>query len=183
MPVALLGLICCTSFMTSITSSMISLEGKSFNILKSLPIKPYKIIQSKVMTAILIMLPWILIGDIIIFVRFGFDLLSIVFVLVASIILPLIAETIGIIINLKYPRMDAQNDTEVVKQGMSSSLSIFTGMLLIGLTCFYIYKAISWNLSCNLILLIGIGIYGLVYLVLQLLLYKMCDKWFDNIVV
>ena len=182
-PIILFGFISFTSFMTSITSSMISLEGRSFNILKSLPVKPYKIVRSKVLMAILVMIPCILIGDIIIFVKYKFDLLNIVLILAASIILPLLSETIGIIFNLKYPRMDAQNDTEVVKQGMSSSLSIFTGMLLIGLTCFYIYKAISWNLSCNLILLIGIGIYGLVYLVLQLLLYKMCDKWFDNIVV
>ena len=51
--------------MKSITSSMISLEGKTFSILKSLPVKPYTIIKSKILTAVLIMIPCILIGDII----------------------------------------------------------------------------------------------------------------------
>ena len=164
MPVALLGLICCTSFMTSITSSMISLEGKSFNILKSLPIKPYKIIQSKVMT-----------------VRFGFDLLSIVFVLVASIILPLIAETMGIIINLKYPRMDAENDTEVVKQSMSSAISVFVGMAIIGITVFLLFKAVTSNISNIIIMLIFVIAFGIIYLLLDIVLHKICNKSFENI--
>ena len=116
LPVIFFGFICFTSFMTSITSSMISLEGKSFTILKSLPIKPYRIVKSKVLSALVIMLPFILIGNIIIFIRFNFNLLSIILILCASILLPLIAETIGIIVNLKYPRMDANNDTEVVSR-------------------------------------------------------------------
>ena len=69
-PVIVFGLICFGSLMTSITSSMISLEGKSFNILKSLPIEPYTIIKSKVLTAILIMIPCLMIGNIIIFIKF-----------------------------------------------------------------------------------------------------------------
>ena len=68
MPVLLFGFIYFAGFMTSITSSMISLEGKSFNILKSLPIKPYNIVKAKVLTDLLIMSPCILIGDLIVFI-------------------------------------------------------------------------------------------------------------------
>ena len=181
MPVLLFGFICFAGFMTSITSSMISLEGKSFNILKSLPIKPYKIVKAKVLTALLIMLPCILIGDLIIFIRFKFDLLSIILILIASILIPLIAETIGIIINLKYPRMDARNDTEVVKQSMSSSISVFAGMILIGITGFLLYKALEANMSNNTIMLIAMFIYAVIYFGLEILLHKICDKSFDNI--
>ena len=42
-----IGFIIVSTFMSSITSSMISLEGKKINLLKSLPIKPYTIIQSR----------------------------------------------------------------------------------------------------------------------------------------
>ena len=133
------------------------------------------------MTAILIMLPCILIGDIIIFVRFGFDLLSIVFVLVASIILPLIAETMGIIINLKYPRMDAENDTEVVKQSMSSAISVFVGMAIIGITVFLLFKAVTSNISNIIIMLIFVIAFGIIYLLLDIVLHKICNKSFENI--
>ena len=182
-PVLLFGFICFTSFMTSITSSMISLEGKSFNILKSLPIKPYKIVQSKVLTAMLIILPFILIGDIIIFIKFSFNLLSIILILIASILLPLISETMGIIINLKYPRMDAQNDTEVVKQSMSSAICVFAGMAIVGLTLFLLFNVLSTGLQNNIIILIFTSGFMVIYLALLGLLHKTCDKDFDNITV
>ena len=181
LPILMFGFVCLSSFMTSITSSMISLEGKSFNILKSLPVKPYTIVQSKVLTAILVMLPCILIGDIIVFVRFRFELISIVLILLASILFPLISETIGIIINLKYPRMDAKNDTEVVKQSMSSSISVFIGMGIMGITIYALYKALAANISGNAIMIVVIAVYTVIYTGLLLLLQKTCEKSFDNI--
>lgn len=181
MPVILFGFICFASFMTSITSSMISLEGKSFNILKSLPIKPYTIIKSKVLTAILIMIPCILIGNLIIFINFRFDILSIILILIASILLPLLSETIGIIVNLKYPRMDAKNDTEVVKQSMSSAISVFIGMALLGITVFLLFKAIEANMANNLIIVTFISVFAVIDAVLSIYLHKTCERIFNNI--
>lgn len=180
-PLIAFGFLCFTAFMTSITSSMISLEGKSFNILKSLPQKPAKIVNAKVLAAICIMLPCILIGDLILFIRFKMDIISMILILIASVLLPLISETIGIIVNLKYPRMDAQNDTEVVKQSMSSSISVFIGMGIIAATLGALAGAVSAGLSNILIILIFIGAFAVIYGLLLLLLNKICDKCFDNI--
>lgn len=181
LPVLMFGLLCFTSFMTSITSSMISLESKSFNILKSLPIKPFKIVLYKVLSALLIMLPCIIIGDLIIFIRFQFDLISILLLLIATFLLPFISELIGILVNLKYPKLDATNDTEIVKQSMSSMISVFIGMGLIGLTGILLFKMLFSGLSSYIILLILILGYSLVALVLWTLLLKYCDKYFNNI--
>lgn len=180
-PVLAFGFLCFTAFMTSITSSMISLEGKSFNILKSIPQKPAKIVNAKVLAAICIMLPCIFVGDLILFIRFKMDIISIVLLLIASVLLPLISETIGIIVNLKYPRMDAQNDTEVVKQSMSSSVSVFMGMGIIAATLGSLAGAIANGLSCRLAILLFICIFSIIYGLLLLLLKKKCNKWFDNI--
>ena len=169
--------------MTSITSSMISLEGKSFTILKSLPIKPYKVVQAKVLTAILVMLPCIFVGDLIVFIKFRFDILSILLLIIASVILSLVAETMGIIINLKYPKMDATTDAEVVKQSMSSFMSVMGGMVLIGITGYLLYKAIVMNLSNHMILLLFTGGYTIIYFILLLILHKIVDKCFENIAV
>ena len=180
-PLLAFAFLCFTAFMTSITSSMISLEGKSFNILKSLPQKPTTIVKAKILTAIIIMLPCIFIGDLILFIRFKLDILSILLILIASVLLPLISETIGIIINLKYPRMDAQNDTEVVKQSMSSSISVFIGMGIIAATIGGMFGAVSAGLSNIIIILIFTGVFALIYGLLLLILSKICDKSFDNI--
>ena len=180
-PVLLFGFIAFSSFMTSITSSMISLEGKSIIILKSLPISPYKIVKSKVLTAIIIMLPCIVVGDLIMFIRFKFDFINIILILAASVIFPLVSETIGIIVNLKYPKMDARNDTEVVKQSMSSTICVYSGMALVGITAFLLFKALACKISNIKIMLLFLAVFTCIYLVLNLILRKICDKSFENI--
>ena len=181
LPIFMFAFVCFSSFMTSITSSMISLEGQSFSILKSLPIKPFKIVIYKVITALLIIIPCLLIGDIIIFIRFKFNIISILLILIASIVLPILTEMIGIIANLKYPKMDATNDTEIVKQSMSSMISVFTGMGLVGLTIIILYLLLKNGLETNLVITIILSIYSILCILLYLLLKKNCDKMFNNI--
>ena len=183
LPALMFGVVCFGSLMTSISSSMISLEGKSFNILKSLPLKPIKIIGYKILTTFVIIIPCIIIGDIIIFIKFKFALLSIVLILVASVLIPVVTELIGIIVNLRYPKMDATNDTEIVKQSISSMISTFIGIGLFGITMFLIIYFINHNINSNLIVLLFIGVYSLICLILWLILYKTCDKSFNNITV
>lgn len=180
-PAILFGFICVSSLMSSITSSMISLEGKTFNILKSMPAKPSTIINSKILTAVLIMIPVILVGDFIVFIKFGFNILEIIMILLASIILPLVSETIGILVNIKYPKMDAENDTEVVKQSISSMIAVFTGMILTGVTIFGIVRAIMAGMTVNIIIALGILVYSVIYAVLLLYLNKKGIKEFNKI--
>ena len=128
-------------------------------------------------------IPCILIGNIIVFIRFKIDFLNIVLLILVSFLLPLIAETIGIIVNLKYPRMDAKNDTEVVKQSMSSTLSVFIGMGIIGIDIFLLFKAIEANISNTIIIAIFIVIHSIIYFGLYTFLRKICDKCFEEILV
>ena len=180
-PLALLAFIIAASLMTSITSSMISLEGKSINLLKSLPIKPYTIIQSKVLTAVLIMIPVFLVGDIIVIARFGCSIPQAIMILVGTIVLPFVSETIGIIMNLKYPKMDATSDTEVVKQSFSSTISVFIGMGLIGVTAFGIYSLFARSVHSDIIMAVVLGVYILIYLGLWIYLKKTSEKRFNEL--
>ena len=180
-PIALFGFICFSSFMTSITSSMISLEGKSINVLKSLPIKPYTIVKAKVLTAVLIMVPCLLIGDLILIIKFGFDIVSTILVLLVTILAPLLAETIGIIVNLKYPKMDGNNDTETVKQSMSPAICVFLGLVFSGLIAFGMYKGLAAQVNSNLIMGLFLFGFAVIYGLLLIYLNKTCDKNFNNI--
>ncbi len=180
-PLILFGLVCFTSLMTSITSSMISLENKSFNILKSLPLKPIEIILYKVAAATIIMIPCILIGDIIIFIKFSFDWLMILLLVISSIILPITSSLIGITINLKYPKLDATNDTEIVKQSLSSMISVFVGMGLIGITGLLIMKMLDFNIKNYLIITLTTMVYIMISSGLWIYLVKTCDKSIKNI--
>ena len=180
-PVILFGFVCFSSLMSSITSSMISLEGKSFSILKSLPVSSFKIIISKVLTAVIIMTPVLVVGDIIMFIRFSFNLIEVLMILISSIILPLVSETIGIIVNLKYPKMDAENDTEVVKQSMSSAIAVFVGMIISGITIFIIVKGLEYSINIDILIALVLGIYTILCMNLLIYLNKVSIKEFNKI--
>ena len=180
-PAVLMALVCIASLMSSITSSMISLEGRAFNIIKSIPVKPFTVIMSKVLTAVLIMIPVLLIGDIIVFINFNFNIQEIIMIIIASFIMPLVCETIGIIVNIKYPRMDAENDTQVVKQSTSSMVSVFAGMILSAVTAICIFMGFIVNIPIDLIILMVLGFYVIMYIVLLIYLNKKSVREFENI--
>ena len=180
-PVIIFGFVCLSSLLTSITSSMISLEGKSFYILKSVPIKPTTIINSKVLTAVLIMMPFIIVGDIVLFINFHIELLQMVLILLASIVMPLISETIGIIVNIKYPKMNAENDTEIVKQSMSSMVAVFIGMISIGLIIAALYKLVKLEIETSIIMISLLIVFCIIYIGLLLYLKNKGTKEFNII--
>lgn len=162
MPVATVGLIVFCALMTSITSSMISLEGRTINILKSMPVSAFKIILAKVLTAVVIIVPFFLIGDIILFIKFDYNVWQMLMIVALSIVMPIVAETLGIIVNLKFPKMDAENDTEVVKQSMSSMVAVFAGLILGGVTIYMMYVLVSGGVAESMVMLVVLAVYTLV---------------------
>ena len=141
----------------------------------------YTIIISKVITAVIVMLPFILIGDLIIFIKFGFNLAEMIIILLSSVVFPLVAESLGIIINIKYPKLDAENDTEIVKQSLSSMVSVLLGMIFIGITVYVLYKAVTAGIAIDMIIALGLLIYILIYAILYIYLQKKSVKDFNKI--
>ena len=171
-----------TSFTTSITNSVISLEGRNINILKSLPIKTKDILLSKIFGSLALTIPVLLVGDIILFIRFNINPIECILLLVLSILLPLVPSFIGIITNLKYPKLDWENEAEVVKQSTSSFMAVMTGMILMFVSVFIIMSLLG-KIDSIIILLIAIGIYGLIDLVLYLYLSKKGTKLFNELTI
>lgn len=164
-----------TSCMTCITSSMISLEGKSFNITRSLPVAPGKILLAKILTSNIITIPAILICDVIFFVVFKVAIIDIVLILLASIIMPTFTAILGILINLKYPKMDAISDTEVVKQSMSSMISVFIGMFVAMLSIAAVI------IGGNLFIILELLIFSIIVLILWNVLKRYGVRRFKEI--
>lgn len=121
-------LILFSTSMTSITSSSVSLEYKTFNITKSLPVSEIDVLKGKLIYPFIIEMPFLLISEMLFFIFFKPNLFYMLIVLLISIFMVLFSSLIGLIINLKYPKLNANNDTEVVKQSMSSMIAVFMGM-------------------------------------------------------
>ncbi len=180
MPKILFCLVTYTACMTSITSSSISLEGKSFNITKSLPISVDTILLSKILMSCIITMPVILISDLIFFIAFKVGIIDILFIFAISILMPTLTAIIGLFTNLKYPKMNASSDTEVVKQSMSTTIAVFSGMIL-GLLFAVLMVAGAQTPNINLFVLIELIVLAIVILALWKRLKKYGNKRFKEI--
>lgn len=158
LPKIFYGFIVMTSCMTSITSSLISLEGKSYLITKSLPVLPEKILLAKVFMSNLISIPIILVCDVIFFVTFKISILDMVYIILASILVPTFTAMLGILVNLKYPKMNAISDTEVVKQSMSSGIAIMIGFMIGSLAIAFLVMGHRDETTIVELMAFGIGI-------------------------
>ena len=166
--------------MTSISSSSISLEGKTINITKSLPIKEELILKSKILTCYIIELPFIIFSEIIFFIKFKPNLFYIILITLIGLLIILLSACIGLIANLKYPKMNATNDTEVVKQSMSSMISVFIGMgIFIGSILLIIF--LSDYINIDILLILHISLITIVSIILYHILMKFGTKEYKQI--
>ena len=173
-------LISFTAYMTSITNSVISLEGKNINILKSLPIKTKTILLSKIYSSLVITTPVLLIGDIILFIRFKIKIIEAILLLILSILIPLVSHFIGIIINLKYPKLEWESTTEVVKQSTSSFIAVMIGMILLMISLYIIVNIVG-KYNSTLILFIATIIYSIIDFIIYIYLTKRSVEDFNNL--
>ena len=153
------GIVLFVGTLTSITSSSISLEGKTINITKSLPISEKMILKSKILMALIIELPFILISDLLFIIKFTPSITYIIILLLLSIITIVLSAIIGLLVNLKYPKLNASSDTEVVKQSASSMISVFIGITiaiisLLGINYFSDKYSLMSLMSINVLILL-----------------------------
>lgn len=167
-----------TACMTSITSSSISLEGKSLYILKTIPIETRKIFKAKIITSNIITMPIMFVSEIIFFIIFRPEIKDIIFILLATIIMPTLTAIIGLLVNLKHPKLNASSDTEVVKQSASSGISVLIGMVL-GMVS--IVTAVIFYNSIDLCYIIELTILTVITIVLWTILKKYGQKRFMQI--
>lgn len=178
LPIIYCELIVFVSFLTSITSSTISIEGKSFNITKTLPISTNKIFMSKILFSNIISIPLMLISDILFIFKFNPNTYYSILIILLTITLPTLSALIGLLVNLKYPKMNASNDTEIVKQSMSVTICAFIGIAIFSLSVFAIVKLFKYS---ELILTIELIISILGIFILWYILTKYGNKQFMKI--
>lgn len=130
LPMVLLGIIVMVTWTVTITASSISLEGKSFNLTKSLPIKGKTLLLAKTLTSLIITLPLLLISVICLIIAFDIELLFSLYIILVTILLSILFAVLDLIINLKYPKMDFTSDIEVVKQSASTLIAIIGNLVI-----------------------------------------------------
>ena len=97
-----------------------------------------------------------------------------------SLVIILLTACIGLIANLKYPKMNASNDTEVVKQSMSSMISVFIGMgIFVGSILIIFF--LSDYMKLDLLLILHTSLITLISIILYLIIIKYGVKEYRKI--
>ena len=178
----ILALILFMGGMTATTTSTISLEGKSLWILKSLPVSETKIFWSKILVDASFTFIAALIVTIIGAILVNAPILITILIIVASLIYALFKAILGLLINLKFYRLDWDLPVKVIKQGLSVFVMMVVGILSATLIVFFAYfLLVKVNLSIDLVILLITTLY-LIFLVVELfILIKLAPKWFREI--
>lgn len=120
-----LSLLCVLS---STTNSSISLEGKSFWILKMLPVSIDKVFISKIMVNLTILVPTVIIGGTFFGIYLHLSLIEFIFIYLTPLAYAIFAAVFGLLINLMFPVFDYENEVKVIKQSLAVFLSIIIGI-------------------------------------------------------
>lgn len=123
----LLGFMFC--IMTPAASSL-SIEGKNWWILQTLPVAAKDIMQAKLLFSILFMAPFYFVSEVILLFTVSAGLTERLWLLIVPATAILFAVTFGLFCNVKFPKFQWESEMEVVKQGAATGLSML-GILVI----------------------------------------------------
>lgn len=171
-PMGFLAIIAFVIPLSMISSASISIEGKSLEFTKTLPVSGKKILLAKVLMSDLIIIIPTIICAIMLAIRFNFDIMNTLQIIIVCIVLANFTSILGLIINLIFPKMDAKNDTEVVKQSASTLVATFSGMLVFG-SLIMLWTVLNTIINFELFIFIIIAI----FVVLNIIEYKILTTY------
>lgn len=131
------------TMMSCTTNSSISLEGRHLWIIKTLPIRSEEIFASKIAVNLAILLPASMLSVILLSFLFSLNIFEALLLLLLCAASSLFTSCFGLIINLNFPRFDWVSETVVVKQSMSTMITIFGGMIFTGIIAFISMQVIG----------------------------------------
>ncbi|MBE5790997.1 MAG: hypothetical protein E7322_02430 [Clostridiales bacterium] len=125
------------AFLLGIISSLmppsavsLSMEGKTWWLLKTLPITNRHLFGAKILMSVLLNAPFLLIASILTAISLAPDAVSAVIMLIAPILINIFACTWALFINTKFPRFDWENEVYVVKQSAAAGIGGLTAPLI-----------------------------------------------------
>ena len=139
-PLIVAAIICVIATMNTITAPSVSLEGRTLWIIKSLPVNSADILSAKLKLNLFITLPFVLFASASAVAAMRFNLFSSVMIFVIPLFFAVFIALFGLAVNLRFPNFTWSNETVLIKQSMSVTVSIFGSwgiMLLLGVLSYF----------------------------------------------
>ncbi len=114
--------------MSTTTSSAISMEGKTLWIVKSMPVSVRDWLESKLLLDLTLAVPFTLVGCALVAFGMRASAFETLWLVIVPLAYALFFGVFGLWVNIRLPKLDWQNETEVVKQSMATMIVVFSGM-------------------------------------------------------
>ena len=108
----------------------ISMEGKEFWIVKTLPVSDRDILTAKMIFSALLIAPFYVVGEIFMIIAIGPSVMETLWMITLPLVIILCGLATGLAVNLKFPKLKWSSDVEVVKQSASSMIGGFSGIIV-----------------------------------------------------
>lgn len=125
-PFLVAGVFC----MMTTSSVSVSMEGKEFWIVKTLPIPTKAILDAKLLMNLMLMLPFYLVSEAFLILALKPGALELLWLMVIPPVIMLFSCVYGIAVNLRLPVLQWENEASVVKQSAAALLGGMGGLLL-----------------------------------------------------
>ncbi len=113
---------------SSITSTAISREGKSFSILKTLPIKPKEYILSKITHGLILTFFGSLVFSFVLYFILKLNLYAVILICIIVLISSILFHIISISFDINKPKLNWDNPVIAMKQNFNAVYAIFVAM-------------------------------------------------------
>lgn len=160
------------------TPASISMEGKGLWVCREMPVKEMTIFISKIMVDLSLILPINIIAMLLLSISFGLTWTERILLFLLLVFVGLTMTQFGLLLNLKYPKLKFQSQTEAVKESLSASLAVYIPIavaFIIGLT----YAIIQ--IEFNIFMMILIGVFSITSIICYFILNSYGVKKFKEL--
>ncbi len=111
-------------------STSVSMEGKEFWIIRTLPVLDRDILKCKLMFSIMLLAPFYIVGEVIMIIALRPSIMELIWMIALPVVIMMCALEVGLSVNLKFPKLKWDSEVEVVKQSASAMIGGMGGFLI-----------------------------------------------------
>ncbi len=117
--------------MNSPIATSVSMEGKEFWIIRTLPVADNTVLKSKLLFSLFLLAPFYVVGEVLMMIALKPTITEFIWMIILPAVLVVCVLVIGLAVNLKFPKLKWDSDVEVVKQSASALIGGLGGMLVV----------------------------------------------------
>ena len=111
-------------------ATSVSMEGKEFWIIRTLPVLDRDILKCKLMFSIMLLAPFYIVGEVIMIIALRPSIMELIWMIALPVAIMICTLVVGLAVNLKFPKLKWDSEVEVVKQSASTMIGGLGGFLI-----------------------------------------------------